>query len=366
MRVAGAKRASIFPRMVWRAILERRERVGLALAALTVAATLATALLGLYSDLEHKLRGEFRGYGANLVVAPSGEGRTLPLAVLEEAEKLGKAAPFLYSVETANAEPVVVAGLDFRRAEALTAYWEVTGRRQPLREECLVGERVAERWQLQPGSMLDVAGERRRVAGVVSTGGAEDSQVMLPIDDVAALAGLHRQASLIAVRVEGSRVEQARAALARSFPELDVRVLRAVAESEAAVVLKIRDTMFLLTLMILLIATLCVMNNFSAIVYQRRKEIGILKAIGGGERRIAALFASEVLALGLVGGVAGFGFGWLLARWLGWQIFHQPINAGLPVLPAVLATTLLVALAGVALPLRRIRHIEPAVILRGE
>ena len=52
-------------RAAWKAMLERRQRLGLALGALTVAATLATALLGLYGDIERKLRGEFAGYGDN-------------------------------------------------------------------------------------------------------------------------------------------------------------------------------------------------------------------------------------------------------------------------------------------------------------
>lgn len=356
----------MFAKMIWRAMLERRQRIALALAALTISATLATSLLGLYGDIERKLRAQFRGYGANLIVAPAGDRQTLPLALVETAERYGAAAPFLYSVQTVNTEPVVLAGTDFRRAAPLTSYWQVRGRRRPLREECLVGEQVAERFNLEPGSMVDVAGERRRVAGVVSTGAAEDSQVFLPIDEVAARAGAGHQASLIAVRVDSAGVERARAALAQAMPEAEVRVVRAVIESEAGVVLKIRGTLFLLTLLILLIVVLCVMNNFSAIVYQRRKEIGILKAIGAADRRIAALFAAEVASLGIIGSVAGFALGWLVARWLGWQIFHEPVETRLAVLPPVMAITVLVAMLGMLAPLGRVRRIEPAVILRGE
>ena len=98
-------------RLAWRAMWERRQRVALAFAALTVAATLATALLGLYTDLERKLRGQFAGYGANLVIAPAGGRGTLSAAALSEAEKHGPAAAFLYSVETVNQDGrTVVAG----------------------------------------------------------------------------------------------------------------------------------------------------------------------------------------------------------------------------------------------------------------
>ncbi len=57
-------------RLVYRTLLLRRRRVSLALLALAVGATLASALLSTYSDLKQKMAGEFRRYGANLVVAP--------------------------------------------------------------------------------------------------------------------------------------------------------------------------------------------------------------------------------------------------------------------------------------------------------
>jgi putative ABC transport system permease protein len=353
-------------RAVWRAMLERRQRVSLALAALTVAAALVTALLTLYSDIEGKLRQQFRGYGANLMVSPAGSRETLPLEALTEVEKHGLAAPFLYSAQAVNQELLVVAGVDFARLEALAGYWQVDGRRRPEAGECLVGARVAERFRLGPGAAVEVAGERRRVAGIVTTGSAEDSQVLLPIEELASTAGLEGQASLIAVRADGARVEQVRAALAAALPEAEVRVVRAMVEAEANVVLKIRGTLFLLTGLILLITVLCVMNNFAAIVYQRRKEIGILKAIGGSEGRIAALFAAEALAVGAAGSVAGLGLGWLLARWLGQEIFRQAVSPRPEVLPAVVAVTLAAALAATVLPLGQIRRIEPATMLRGE
>jgi len=344
-------------RLVTRAMLERRQRLGLALGALTVAATLATALLGLYTDVERKLRGQFQGYGPNLVLSPAEGAETIPLALLEEAEKHGPAAPFLYTVRTVEGEAVVAAGADFRRLAPLATYWQVTGRGDPGPRECLVGERLAERFHLRPGSTFD----SRRVAGIVSTGAAEDSQVLVPIEEL----GMPGVASLIVVRVAGNSVEQARTELA-AHRNVEVRVVRAVVESEAAVVLKVRGTLFLLTALILVITALSVMNNFSAVVYQRRKEIGILKAMGGADRRIGLLLAAEAASIGLAGSLAGFGLGWMVARWLGWRIFHQPAAPGLETLPVVAVLTVLVALAATALPLARIRRIQPATILRGE
>ena len=94
-------------------------------------------------------------------------------------------------------------------------------------------------------------------------------------------------------------------------------MLHAVAETEANVVLKVRSSLFLLAALILAITTLCVSSNFSALVIERGKEIGILKAIGAAEKQIAALFLSESLLLGLGSATIGYAVGLLLAWWIG-------------------------------------------------
>jgi len=254
---------------------------------------------------------------------------------------------------------VVVAGIDFSRAGPLTNYWRVDGARTAGAGECLVGSTVAAHFRLKIGQRTELG----IVRGIVTTGAAEDSQVMVPF-------GLQEAASLVQVRADGARLTEVQAALARALPATDVRLLHAVAETEANVVLKIRSTLFLLTVLILAITTLCVTSNFSALVLERSKEIGILKAIGATEKKIAALFLSESLILGLASTTAGYGLGLLVAWWIGRQIFPESAAAGVGVnygvfLP-VAGVTLAVAAAATLAAAARIWRIKPAVILRGE
>jgi putative ABC transport system permease protein len=361
----------MFWKFVLRAVQFRKRRLALAFAALAVSATLATALFSVYSDIERKMRVQFRGFGANIVIAPSGGAQTVPLSAVALAEKQGAvAAPFLYTVGRVESEPVVVAGTDFRRAGPLTNYWRVDGARAPAAGECLVGNNVAAHFRLKLAQKLDLEGAPCIIRGIVSSGGAEDSQVIVPFDIAAQLAGLQDVASLVQVRADGERLTAIQAALAGQLPEADVRLLHAVAETEANVVLKIRSTLFLLTVLILAITTLCVSSNFSALVLERSKEIGILKAIGAAEKKIAALFLSESLILGIASSVAGYVVGLLVAWWIGRQIFPESAAAGVGVnygvfLP-VTGVTLAMAAAATLAAAARIWRIRPAVILRGE
>jgi len=361
----------VFWNFVFRAVEFRKRRLLLAFSALAVAATLATALFSVYSDIERKMRVQFRGYGANIVVAPAGGAQTVPLSAVAEAERLGAvAAPFVYTVGRVDSEPVVVAGTDFRRAGPLTDYWRVEGARTAGPGECLVGSSVAAHFRLKVGDKVELENAPCVVRGIVTSGGAEDAQVIVPFEVAAGLAGLHDAASLVQVRADGERLSTIQPALARAIPGADVRLLHAVAETEANVVLKIRSTLFLLTALVLAITTLCVTSNFSALVLERSQEIGILKAIGAAEKKIAALFLSESLILGLASTVTGYGLGLLVAWWIGRQIFPESAAAGVGVnygvfLP-VTGVTMVVATAATLVAAARIWRIKPAVILRGE
>src|ERR1700724_4804788 len=100
-RRAGKHHTSMFLRMLMRAAVLRRGRAASALLAMVVAAAVATAMLNLYVDVQAKLRGEFRKYGANVVVIAK-DGQNLPTDTLSTVRSVlgggGIAAPFLYAV----------------------------------------------------------------------------------------------------------------------------------------------------------------------------------------------------------------------------------------------------------------------------
>ena len=349
----------MFFRLVSAAVRFRRRRLLLAFSALAVAATLATALFSVYSDIERKMRVEFRGYGANIIIAPAGDARTLPLIAVTRAEALGvTAAPFVYTVGSLHGEPVVIAGVDFRRAAPLIGYWRAPA---PAPGECLAGTTAAAHFHLVPGSKADLDSTPCIVRAILSTGGPEDAQIVVPFAGEAA--------SIIEVRADGERLGAIRAALAQALPEADVRLLHAVAETEANVVLKVRSSLYLLTALVLAITTLCVSSNFSALVIERSREIGVLKAIGASERKIAALFLSESLLLGAGSAVAGYLAGLAAAWWIGRRIFPESaaaVGVEFRVFLPVAGVTLAVAAGATLAAAARIWRIEPAVILRGE
>lgn len=64
----------------------------------------------------------------------------------------------------------------------------------------------------------------------------------------------------------------------------------------------------------LVVASLGIINTLVMAILERRREIGVLKALGAADRDIRRLFFAEAGVMGLLGGICGVAFGWLIGR----------------------------------------------------
>ena len=127
----------------------------------------------------------------------------------------------------------------------------------------------------------------------------------------------------------------------------------------------------------LLVAALGVANTMMMAIYERTREIGVLKALGASPGEIRALFTTEAAMIGLIGGVFGVIFGTLLGRLVDWIAHRYLINEGvtgvsqLSVVPPWLAIGALIFAALIGLlaglyPAARAARLDPVQALRHE
>ena len=107
-------------------------------------------------------------------------------------------------------------------------------------------------------------------------------------------------------------------------------------------------------------------------VLDRKKEIGILRAIGASKRNVSQVFNAETVIIGLCAGLIGIGLSLLLLI-PGNMIIHavadnNKINAFLPVLPAIVLILLSIGLTllGGIIPSRKAAKSDPVTALRTE
>jgi len=377
----------MFWRLLWQLLRAGRGRLGVALLALVSGAAVSSALLNLHLDAERKLTQEFRTLGANVVVAPpralGSAGTELPLmdaavvgriSAARTAQVLA-AAPYLYIVARAGDErSVIVAGTWLDQARRMDPWWKIQGQWIATRDDlgcCLVGRNVARQFNLAPGSQVELRygprSARLSVAGVASAGGTEDNQIFVNLPVAQQLAGIRERIGLVQLSVIGTppQIQGYAGRLAGLLPGLEVRPIRQLAEAEGQLLNRIRVLIFSTVVLILLLTALCVLATMAALAMERRRDVGLMKALGGSMSRIVRLFLAEAGTLGLLGGALGYLTGVFLSGWIGRSVFGTAISARWEVLPLSVALTMGVALAG-ALPLRLLGNVRPAEILRGE
>ena len=376
-RRSASPHASMFLRMLVRAAVLRRGRAASALLAMAVAAAAATAMLNLYVDVQAKLRREFRKYGANVVVVAK-EGEDLPKEGLSTVRSIlgnaGIAVPFAYAVaRTSDGHSVVVAGTDLDQVQKLDSWWSVTGWPKAQRD-ALIGRRAAGVLN-SSGKPFDLSFQGRTVqlnpAGTLQTGADEDSRVYISLADFTEWTHVPYstiEISALSSSQKGSaqEIEATMRRLAQALPGADVRPVRQVMEGEARVLGKMRSTLLVAAVLIILTAAVCVLATLTGWISDRRRDFALMKALGASGRLIQGFFAAEAAAIGTVGSILGFAIGVGAAIWIGRTNFHSPVTPRFAVFPVVLAGGIMIALLAAILPISLLRRVQPANILRGE
>ena len=411
-------------RILAKSLAKRRSRVALAVLAVVMGAYMAGALLTTSYSMKEKLGAEFRQFGANIIVLPRSETIEVGLpgmsfgSVTEQryinesdlwkikriqnwsANVLGY-APFLYQVVEASAsgsaKKVVLAGTYFEHEvpairqgdgspwmtglRMIAMYWDVLGAWIQDVEDlsgAMVGVSAAEKMGLSVGSRFavnftDPESRSTRssdldVRGIVTTGGSEDSQIFVNLEVAQELTS--RPDKVHAVQVSGLCVNCPAEVIAReieqSLPGVQAKSVRQLVNSEEMIMMRLENMMGLVTAVALGASALGVMTTMTTSVIERRREIGLMKAIGSTSGNIGAIFMAEAAIIGLIGGVAGYVVGYFLAILIGQSVFGSSVAVVPLVIPLTIVISLAVSLLAALIPVRRALRIEPAAVLRGD
>jgi putative ABC transport system permease protein len=345
----------------------------LAILAVAIGSSVASALLHVSGDVSRKLTRELRALGPNLLLTADGPAAAsgyldedLSKARLRAAGMEG--APLLLVLARVSGRPVQIVGGDLDALRRLHPSWVLP----PGRHQSFMGKRLMARLAVREGDSLTIefAGGRRLTlaAGArLEAGGGEDEAWWIPLAEAQELSGLSGRVSLVEARIEGGPdVAAAAVAALERGGSARALVLHALSATEAGLLERMRRLMALVTVAALVAAGLCAFGTLTDLALERRREIALMKALGASARDIVRQFAAESLAIGLAGGIAGWLLGLFFAQVIGRSVFHSAIAVHWNVPPLVLGLALLVSgLAGLG-PIRLALSVQPAVALKGE
>ena len=423
----------MFFTMLWGAVFRRRSRAMMAVIASLVGAATLFCLASVCVAVPQQMNEEMRAYGANLIVTPAsatGKSQGIDTATVRNVTALVgaghsvKSATYRYESVRINSAPYTIAGVDVKAVRALNRHWNVTGD-WPGSGNVMVGRDVADALGVKVGyraadasasasssasaksdsdestetaessaqgtqstqttqgeqttqatengrvssDIMDNNGTEFRIAGIVDTGGNEDSIIYATTADVSKLAGHERGADVVEYSVNAMG-DELNAIVNRINKNTNTAVkaqtVTKITSSDTRIIAMLQTLFWIVSLVVLVLTLVGVGTTISSIVSQRRNEIGLRKALGADSRAIGVEFYVESGIYGLIGGLLGTAIGYVLARVLCATVFGRAIGFDWLLGAGSLLLSVAIAVIASIPPVRRATRIDPAIVLREE
>jgi len=375
--------------MITASLIRRRSRMIVALLSIAIGAAILSGLVTIYVDVPRQMGAQFRNYGANMIFTPT-DGQFTSDDISQgksfiDSKDIVGVTPYRYESVRIHELPVMAAGTDMEQAKLTSPYWSVEGDFPSASGQILLGASLAVQFRLGIGDEVTVnytpennavaEGETvldntkdMTVAGILETGGPEEDYVYITLTDLEELTGVSGKIDLteLSVSAKSDKLKEYADKISANVPGVSARLVKRVTESESTVLTKLQALVLLVTVVVLALTMICVATTMTAVVTERRREIGLRKAIGASNGGIIAEFMGEGILLGAIGGTIGVVLGFIFAQQVSVNVFSSSISF----MPLLIPITILVSVAvtGVSclLPIRSATQVDPALVLKGE
>jgi len=319
-------------KLVFRNITRRRGRFVFTLLGITIGIASFVTFMAMGGNLKREIHRETAALGANLLVIPKGSCGYEQLSILTgdqmptnisaaeitsiRAIKGLTVVPFLAQQTAINNKPVTVSGIEPAATQAFKRWTVSQGAyfSSPGEAGAVLGAVAARQFNLKPGETVTVRGEKLPVIGILGeTGGRDDATLFLALPVAQRLFKSADKVSYAAIRVDNLALSDRYIEEIRVATGLGVVSDKQMLKSVLGIVGTVNITLQLIAAVAVMAAAFGIVNTMMAATYERRREIGILQALGASKRTIFTLFMMESGIYGVAGGVCGVVTGLLAA-----------------------------------------------------
>ena len=319
-------------KLVFKNITRRRGRFVFTLLGITIGIASFVTFMSMGGSLKNEIYRETAALGANLVVIPKGSCGYEQLSILTgdqmptnisaaEIDSIRAiegltVVPFLAQQSAINNKPVTISGIEPAATLAFKR-WEISaGSYFHSADEngVVLGSAAARQFELKPGASVTIRGEKLPVLGILGeTGGRDDASIFLSLPLAQRLFNSADNVSYAAIRVENLAETDRYIEEIRVATGLGVVSDKQMLQSVLSIVGTVNITLQLIAAVAVIAAAFGIVNTMMAATYERKREIGILQALGARRRTIFTLFMLESGFYGLIGGITGVIFGLVTA-----------------------------------------------------
>ena len=405
MASKATSRERMYLKMVVSSLVRRSSRLIVAVLAIAIGATTLSGLVTIYYDIPRQLGREFRSYGANLVLLPRGDTKILrgdleAVRRIIGGDRIVGMAPYRYQTVKINEQPYIIAGTDLDEARKNSPFWYVEGEwgTKDSPDRVMVGKEIAKTLNLSLGDDFVVKGvkygqsavaskqtfsaeenvkkdigtqyfsRKLYVRGIVTTGGAEEGFIFTDADMLDELIGDEFRGDVVecSVMADAAGLGALSSTIEAELPSVQPRAVRRLTQSQDIVLGKLQALVYLVTIVVLLITMISVYTTMMAMVAERKREIGLKKALGAENGLIMGEFLGEGVLLGFIGGALGVLLGFEFAQQVSLSVFGRAIHFQWLLIPITIAVFIAITILASILPVRKVMDIHPAIVLRGE
>ena len=368
-------------KLVLKNMLRRRGRFVFTLLGITIGMAAFVALLSMGDNLRAEVTQQSDALGAHLVVMSRTNcpfvmmsvltGDQMPEAIPREVvsqiaalDGVTAAVPYLTIGASIDETLVTLTGIMPAEMKAHRNWVVQSGTYfTDDSESVVIGAGVATRFDLSVGDILPFRGVDFPIAAVLySNSGNDDATVFMPLNMIQQIFGLGDYVSFIAVTLDDvTKVEQYAAAIL-DFANVTVTTDEELLSSVLLILGSVNVTLQLIAGVALIAAAFGIVNTMMTAIYERRREIGILRAMGSKSRTIFQIFVIESGLYGLLGGLFGLAVGFVVSRFAAPLIQHNQFVdvLGTPDTTVTFSITLVLTVLGLSILISIVSGIYPA------
>ena len=362
-----------------RNLTRNRVRLIASVGGVALALSLTLALDAIYAGVANQLTTYIERSGADVWVAQSGVrnlhmvASTLPESVVGEVAAVPGVAdvtPILEATDTVAVGDVrtVVYVVGLPADAAIGGPWEIAeGSAQVGPGEIVVDRSFAQRAGVTVGDSVDVLGGQARIVGLSrGTASLVNAVAFVSFDDFRAMRGGAPVISFALVRIAGGvSADQVAADIERLVPGVTAQSRAEFVDQERRIVTDMSaDVISIMSVVGFIVALAVVALTVYVATLARRRDYGVLKALGARNRVLYRV----VLVQAAISVAVGFAIGLAFTALLSFAIGRTDLNLELAITVSSLAKVGLFAavIAGLAaiLPIRQVAGVDPAVVFR--
>ena len=339
-----------------RSLARRRTRSLLTMLGIGIAVASVVALSGLADGFGEQFNSIGRGGQVDFMAVEADISDMQYSAIDERVAKRVAAMPEVESVSGVVFGITSAEGIPFLfvqgyqpHGDAIRHFRIVEGEPLSGTRQALVGRMAADTMGLEVGDSVNVVGRRFRMAGIFETGVAfEDSGMVISLREAQVLFGRPRKLGFLGIKLRDPRqADTVLQEMEEHFPEISVAKTAEFADSLPD--FRAMEAMIgAISFLAVLVGGIGMMNTVFMSVFERTREIGVLRALGWRKGRVLVMIMKESLVLSGAGGVAGILLGIGLGKMFPLLLeYLEPSYSGELLVRALILALVLGVIAGV-------------------